>query len=270
MVEPGTAVLHNGTGPLWIPKSKDAQVSYISIQWRSTVAPNPRTICRSYLCEYRGPTVLPAPFPEPLPHWKRNVWSESKRRGNTPEVKLTHSLSPFCIYPGRSTETAATWGPLEGPDWHWGGNDQSQDRQRAEEGEKARANRLWKAINPEQRIWGTAEEPPASPGGQRLTRPSRTWQFGSCPNASSCDLTPHLCYLLKALGWGLESSAGRRARKPISLDLDWASPAVWGPPCFHQIPLDWDFSERASSSTRLIRTQYKLDKESNAALQLLQ
>lgn len=182
----------------------------------------------------------------------------------------TPSLHPASIQVG-STETPATCGPLEGPDWHWGGNDRSQDRQRAEEGEKARANRLWKAINPEQRIWGTGEEPPASPGGgQRLTRPSRTWQFGSCPDASSCDLTPHLSYLLKALGWGLESSAGRRARKPISLDLDWAPPAVWGPPRFHQPPLDWDSSERALSSTRLIRTQYKLDKEPNAALQLLQ
>lgn len=185
-----------------------------------------------------GPLYSQPPSQSPSPTG-RGMCGVNPRGEETHQRLKSHtaSLHPASIQVG-STETAATWGPLEGPDWHWGGNDRSQDRQRAEEGEKARANRLWKAINPEQRIWGTAEEPPASPGGQRLTRPSRTWQFGSCPDASSCDLTPHLSYLLKALGWGLESSAGRRARKPISLDLDWASPAVWGPPCFHQPPLD--------------------------------
>ena len=147
-----------------------------------------------------GPLYSQPPSQSPSPTG-RGMCGVNPRGEETHQRLNSHtaSLHP-AIYPGRSTETAATWGPLEGPDWHWGGNDQSQDRQRAEEGEKARANRLWKAINPEQRIWGTAEEPPASPGGQRLTRPSRTWQFGTCPNASSCDLSPHLSYLLKALG----------------------------------------------------------------------
>lgn len=95
----------------------------------------------------------------------------------------TPSLHPASIQVG-STETPATCGPLEGPDWHWGGNDRSQDRQRAEEGEKARANRLWKAINPEQRIWGTGEEPPASPGGgaeiNKTLQDLAVWELPRC------------------------------------------------------------------------------------------
>lgn len=59
---------------------------------------------------------------------------------------------------------------------------------------------------------------------------SRTWRLGSIPHprqaASSCDLTPHLSYRLKTLGWDLESSAGRTARNTINLDLSWAPIAV--------------------------------------------
>ena len=91
-------------------------------------------------------------------------------------------------------------------------------------------NRLWKAINPDWRIeghWGAS----CSPGGQRLTRSSRTWQFGSSLAASGCDLTPDLSYLPRALRWGPESSAGGTARKPISLDLSWVPPAGFPPLC---------------------------------------
>lgn len=53
--------------------------------------------------------------------------------------------------------------------------------------------------------WRGPGEPPASPGGQRLTSSARTWQFGSSPATSSCDLTPDLSDLPKAFRRGVES-----------------------------------------------------------------
>lgn len=170
----------------------------------------------------------------PSPTSTGEVGGESERGGEISgkSKSSTPPLHPPCVRVG-STETPAT-----GSHWRvqmgtWGEGDQSQSQTCRQQQEEERRGGSEQTVLPSGESGGKGE-PPASPGGQRLTSPSRTGQTGSSHAASSCDLTPHLSFLPKALGWGLESSSGRRARKPLNLDLNWVPTAVWGPPRLNQ------------------------------------
>lgn len=173
--------------------------------------------------------MLTAPFPKPCPQWNRRMWRGAKESKGTSTVKIqyTPSLSATCsggVY--RDTSHVC---PTGGSGWTTGeeGTVPKLSMQTATGGGRAGREQTdcGKQLTESRESRGT-EEPPASPGGQRLTSPVRTWQFGIGSTPSSCDLTPHLSYLPKALRWVLESSAGRRAKNPINLDFKWAPTAV--------------------------------------------
>lgn len=140
---------------------------------------------------------------------KPECGGEAEGIGQGPySAKIKHLLYPPCAKVGLQNPNHPD--PTGGAEWEtedevtsWTGRQQQEEEREHRD--------YGKQVTQSEQLRDTGE-PPASSGGQILISLSRTWQFGSKPAASSCDLTSHLLSP-KALGWGLESSAGRMARK---------------------------------------------------------